>query len=237
MSTETDTSDSERDYDYSDRQPDVKPPEDDVDDDQRARDAHPRDFDQRVRPWSRIDYSSAERRNTNEGDRGPAKKGPIATARTSFSPSDASPEKRAKFRRLAAANEDGGRVSDRRSIDQHENDVERFINLVTSKLACGEGVEQRVTFLLEGIDVQNELGRRTSIEGAVLGITSLVIDEQRSRGGVPSEVEHEDVIENPKVTSCLNDDAFNELLEGWETDRSTVRKVRQSVRNLEAYAD
>ena len=115
---------------------------------------------------------------------------------------------------------------------------------MASRLDATERQEERAKWLLDHIDIKDEILTSGPIELAVLAVVSLVIDEDRTRfaryadetddKGAPASVERDRITE-PKMQTVLRDTAFSRLCDEFDLTKSEVRRVRQRVRETDVY--
>ena len=176
-------------------------------------------------PWATIDYSAARPSDPEWQDRGtpPGIPEPMS-GQTTFNPDDASPSERDHYRWLAKKNQGVGDSSRRR--DRQRAGLERDLGVVVSQLNATDRQKERAEWLLDRIDIKDEILTCGPIELAVVAVVSLAIDEDRTRFA-----HHE----NAKAKSVLRDMAFNRLCDEFDLEKREVRRVRQRVRETDVY--
>jgi len=146
---------------------------------------------------------------------------------TGFNPSDAPPGERQKWERLQKLNNGYGESD--RSVQIHENGIRRDLDIISDRLGCTTYQKEKVEWYIDGLNINDEIGSSVSVEAAILGITSLVIDESRTKRAR--------LTEDVTITSVLNDDIFVDLCSDFGVNRGVIRQVRISVRDTEVYED
>ena len=173
-------------------------------------------------PWLSLDYG---RFQTDENaltlDRN-APSTQFGDARTGFDPSDAADSDRWEW--LEDLN--NGRGDSDRRAQRHADGIRRDTDVICDRLGATEYQQERAEYLLNEIDIEDELLPSGPIEIAILGVVSVVIDEDRTRYGRGA---------NTNVVSVLRDDRFDELLEDFGVQISRVYDVRRRLRETSVY--
>ena len=131
-----------------------------------------------------------------------------------------------------------------RARQKQKGGITRDLGVVASRLDATDRQEERAKWLLDRIDIKDEILTSGPIELAVLAVVSLVIDEDRTRfarhadgtddSEAPASVERDRITE-PKMQTVLRDTAFEGLCDEFDLDKREVRRVRQRVRETEVY--
>lgn len=176
-----------------------------------------------VASWARFDYT-AERPDDQawRDSSTPAGIPDAETSRTGFDPSDVTGNKREQWNRLRKLND--GVYSRKRAGQIHRAGIARDLGVVSTQLGLTENQHERAKWLLDRLDLKDDVIPSGPVELAVLGIVSLVVDEDRTRYGMAG-----------KQQSVLRDGAFDDLCAEFEIDKGRVRNVRQRVRETDVY--
>ncbi|WP_147438059.1 hypothetical protein [Halorubrum sp. Atlit-28R] len=182
-----------------------------------------RPFQETRMSWARIDYS-AERPDDKvwRDSSTPAGIPDAETSRTGFDPSDVTGHKRRQWKKLRKLND--GVYSRERAGQIHRAGIARDLGVVASRLNLTEHQHDRAKWLLDRLELKEEVIPLGPIELAVIGVVTLAVDEERTRYGMAG-----------KQQSVLRDDRFDKLCEEFEIDRGRVRNVRQRVRETDVY--
>ncbi|MDB9247470.1 hypothetical protein PN419_00415 [Halorubrum ezzemoulense] len=173
--------------------------------------------------WARIDYRAARPSDSEWQDRGTPTGIPESmVGQTTIDATDAPPEARRQYEWLDDLN-DGVGDSDRRG-EIHRAGIARDLGVVASHLRLTDHQHDRAQWLLDRLDLKDDVIPSGTVELAVIAVVSLVVDEDRTRLGAPRDTQ-----------SVLRDDAFNELCAEFEVDKSRVKNVRQRVRETDVY--
>jgi hypothetical protein len=143
---------------------------------------------------------------------------------TTFDPSDAPRSHRGRFNWLAKLNQGVGEQD--RDLQRQRAGVERDLGVVAARLDLTEHQRARSQWLLDRIDMKDEVLPSGPIEVAILAVVSLAVDEDRTRAAQ---------YDSGKKQSVLRDTAFAQLLEEFDVSRRQVRQTRHRVRETDTY--
>lgn len=172
-------------------------------------------------PWEALDYDAyvtddrASRLDVNvpSPDVG-------SCARTGFHPPDA--EDTERWSRLLERNIVEGDDYSTRKFEVAKN---RDVDIVCDRLGSTDRHRDRVKYLLDEIDVKKQLLPNGPIEIAIMGVASMVIDEERTRYA-------RDGIDTKSV---MRDDEFATLLDDFGIERSRIHDVRKRLRDTDVW--
>jgi hypothetical protein len=178
-------------------------------------------------PWVSIDYEASHSHfgsddNVADLDQNNTAIDTSLMGRTSIQPSDGDDPQ--KWKRLQRLN-DGYGESDRNQQIWNAG-VKRDLDIICDRLNATDHHHERAKWLLERIEIKEELLKRGSVEAVLMGIVSMVIDEDRTkyaRQGVDD------------MQSVTRDDAFTQLREEYDIDNRTIHTVRKRLRETEVY--
>lgn len=176
-------------------------------------------------PWAAFDYRAARPDEEAWRDTSvPAGIPDAETSRTGFNPSDAPSGEKQKWEDLSKVND--GAYSSERAGQKHRGGIERDLGVITGRLGATDRQQERAQWLLNTIDIKDEILPSGPIEVAILAVVSLVIDEDRTRFAR---------YEGAKAQSVLRDTAFAELVDEYELTKRDIRRTRQEVRETSIY--
>lgn len=189
--------------------------------------------DENPEPWVRLDYSPPNYLDRKSEATTDAETPVGATehdvAVTGWNNSDVPAAKRQYWKHLQNLN-DGVGDSDRKRA-KRQSDIERTLDVVAGQLDIGNHAHERALWLLERIDIHDDIDRSTSIEAVVLGVATLVVDKERSRyDTLQSDAAYDHVTQ-----SVLRDEAFKQLRSDFCLEPNEVRKVRRAVRETDLW--
>lgn len=150
----------------------------------------------------------------------------VSVARTGFKPSDAD-GKRDYWKWLERLH-DGYGTYGTRSSALHEMGIRRDLDIVADRLGATELQRDQAQYLLEHIDIKQDILQSGPIEAAVIAVTSLVIDSERTERASLDQ----DVIPQ----SVTRDEPYGDLLDSYDLDLTTISTVRRKVRDTDAWA-
>ena len=166
--------------------------------------------------WRHIDYGSNNRIDdlggTYSDEEMPTSIPDAETAVTGFNPSEAPPSERDHW--LSKLN-DNVRGDDR-GTEIHEGGIVRDLGVVASALDATDHQHERAQYLLNHVDIQEDLSRTASVEAAVLAAMTLACNEDGRR--------------------VRGEDAFDALLDDFDVTRSEVRRLREAIRETEIWS-
>lgn len=104
--------------------------------------------------------------------------------------------------------------------------VKRDLDIICDRLGATDHQKERATWLLKGIEIKDELLKRGSVETVLLGVVSMVIDEDRTRYARHG---------NDEVQSVTRDTEFKELRDKFNINNRTIHTVRKRLRETDVY--
>lgn len=175
-------------------------------------------------PWLALDYGTFE---TDEDAPSLDENAPSLdeelVGQTGFDPSDA--DEPARWEWLKELN--NGRGDSDRNTQLRNAGIQRDIDVVCDRLGCTDHQKERAQWLLDEVDIQGQLLPSGPIEIAIIGVVSMVIDEDRTRFARMPGVDN--------VYSVTRDEEFEQLCRDFDVDRSRIHDVRQRLRDTEVY--
>lgn len=174
-------------------------------------------------PWLSLDYEYFETddRDSSLDENAPGIDDELV-AQTDFRAADV--KQSSKWEWLQKLN--NGYGESERSTQLHEAGVQRDLDIICEQLHCTDHQHDRSKWLLDQIDIKGQLIPDGRIEAAILGVVSMVVDEDRTRYARQG-------VEN--MQSVTRDDPFKRLLSEYDIDSKRIRTIRQRLRETEVY--
>lgn len=144
------------------------------------------------------------------------------TGQTTFDPSDVDG---GNWEWLAELNR--GRGESEQRSRRHKAGVQRDAIMVASRLNGTEYHADRAQWLLRQLDLKEQLLQRGDVESMVMGVVTMVIDEDRTRMARRHG--------SGTVKSVLRENAFNELCKELDVTRRDVHTVRKRLADCDVY--
>ena len=173
-------------------------------------------------PWTALDYGYFETDDRHMDQDRNAPTVQLSDAQTGFDPTDGNDSNRWSW----LHDIHHGRGDDERKNERRLDGIRRDIDVIADRLGATDHQRDRAEWLLEQIDIEDELLPMGPIEEAVIGVLSIVIDEDRTRYGRTND---------DAVTSVTRDDSFETMLDAFEVERTKVHDVRRRLRETEVY--
>jgi len=184
------------------------------------------DFSEPPMPWSSLDYDYYETddRHPSLDENAPSLDEGTGSTRTSFSARDVD-ERREHWNWLRQLQH--GRGESERAEQLRQAGIQRDLDIICDRLGATDHQRERAQWLLDHTEVKEQLIPHGPIEAAIMGVATVVIDEDRTREARMPGIDD--------VQSVARDDAFEQLLADFDLTRSTVHDVRHRLRDTAVY--
>lgn len=184
----------------------------------------PRQTDGHPQPDTPVDYDAFERddRAPTQDCNTPTATGRLSVARTLISLHEDDYED-GHWERLRALN--NGRGEQDRALQLQAAGMHRDLDIAATRLGASDHQKARTRWLLDRIDLKDDLIPSGPIELAIIGVLTVVMDEDRMRYA-DSDV---------TVQSVLRDNAYDSLIESYDLPRNRVHQVRARLRETDTY--
>lgn len=169
-------------------------------------------------PWLGADYGSVDRvslLDTATDSDTPVSQPTAETAQTGFNPRDVSSHRRQRWQWLERQHQKFARETTDERTARHYGGIEREIDIVCGHLDCTEHQQTRSKWLLETLDIQDDVDRTASIEAVVMAVVTLVVNEDNRR--------------------VRTEESYRQLRVDYGIATTEIRRLRQAIRETTVY--